>query len=175
MTALWSAVCVLALAVLLNLMLTLGLARRLRVASRTAGAATDPAVPKAGTRVGPFSIPVVGGDAVTTDDLASGIVEAAFLSVGCEPCARVKQELLDRGPATRSLMTFVVGAGDDPAAQRIADDLSTVSSEIAIVNVDSSVVKAFDIRAYPTLILLNDGVVQRAGWQLDAIDPGQVG
>lgn len=72
-------------------------------------------------------------------------------------------------------MTFVVGAGDDPAAQRIADDLSTVSSEIAIVNVDSSVVKAFDIRAYPTLILLNDGVVQRAGWQLDAIDPGQVG
>ena len=178
MSALSLAVCILALAVVFNLLLTLGLARRLRVALRALESDRPPAeeaFPSAGTKVGSFSVALLSGAEVNSDDLSSGEVEAAFLSVGCKPCALVKQQLVDRGPVKRSLMTFVVGAPDDPAAQRIADDLSSVASDVAIVGVDSPVVKAFGVHAYPTLILLEDGVIRRAGWRIDTVDAVQVG
>jgi thiol-disulfide isomerase/thioredoxin len=173
MTALGLAVCLLTVAVVLDLVLTLGLARRLRSTLRAAGIDETPAeqaMPQTGTKIGPFSVSLLNGTEVNANDLSSRVVEAAFLTAGCGPCARVTQQLVARGPADRPLMTFIVGSERDPASQDVAKDLMPVTTDVAIVDVDSTVVKAFDVRAYPTLIVLDDGVVKRAGWQIDAID-----
>lgn len=167
------AIALLALLTLLNLVLTLGLARRLRLAHH--GGPDETSVqqpfPSAGASIGAFSVASLDGGRLDTESLSNGTVRAAFLSVGCEPCATVKQQLLDRGYVAHPLVVFVVGEADDPMAQEIADDLSPVTDRIAIVDVDSPAVRAFDVRAFPTLVLLTEGVVQRSGWRLQALDP----
>jgi hypothetical protein len=178
MTALWLAVCLLTLALLLDLVLTLGLARRLRVALRAVEVSqpsAEDAFPRAGTKIGSFSVSLLSGAEVNAEDLSSGDIEAAFLSVGCEACGLVKQQLVERGPVGHQLITFVVGEPDDPAAQRLADDLSTVARDVAIVGTDGPVVNAFGVQSYPTLVSLEDGVIQRAGWRIDATNPVQAG
>lgn len=178
MTGLWLAVCVLSLALVFDLLLTLGLARRLRVALRALEADQPPpedAFPRTGTKIGSFSVSFLSGAEMSAEDLPSGDIEMAFLSVECKPCALVKQQLVERGPLKRPLMTFVVGEADDPAAQSLAGDLVRVASEVAIVSVDSAVVNAFGVESYPTLILLEDGVIRRADWRVDAMDTVQVG
>jgi thiol-disulfide isomerase/thioredoxin len=157
---------VLAVLVMLNLLLTFALIRRVRVLQEmvSKGPARDPALPQPGDAVGAFQAATPEGGLLTDEALRSGVNLVGFFTTGCHPCATVRAQLLE-SPPKLPLMAFVEGRADDPAARELGTSLSAIA-RVAYITEADSVAKAFRSAGYPTLIRVENGTVAAAGHQL---------
>lgn len=173
MAILAAVVCVLAALVLFNLALTFGLVRRLRMALEDGGIAPGgsidvPGFPVVGSRVDPFAAQTLDGESLSDADLSAGPAVVAYFSVGCPACVKVKKKLLARG-VSGPLTVIVAGEPGDLEAIALAEEFMTIAEKVAVVEQDSAAVEALRVEGYPTLVRLEDGVVQASGYKLDAI------
>lgn len=160
MTLLWAVTAVLTLAVALNLLLTFGLIRRLRLdGSDTASAARYAQV---GARLPSFSVTTLGGSTLTDTDI-EGDFALAFLSTGCAPCTDLVRRLRDKPYLLGTDHLIIVVADDHPlAAQQLASSLPD-PGRIAVLEPGHPLLSIGDgVTAYPTLLQLHDRAVVRA-------------
>jgi hypothetical protein len=152
-----AALVVLGLMCLLNLLLTVGILRRMRAEATAVGAA-PPFELRPGSAIGEFAVTAITGEPIT-DETVTGTV--AFFSASCTPCHDLLPHFLayarEQG---RDSVVAVVG-GDDP---------STVSTLAAVARVVTAppdggpVAAAFRNTWTPALYLVSDGrVVATAG------------
>lgn len=152
----------LAMLVLLNLLLTLGVIRRLREQASEADEERPP-LPEVGTRVRDFTVTSLAGEPFTADHLTSGSRLVGFFSPLCKPCHRLKDELLARPPSER-MFAFVVGDRTDPQAETLAVALSAIT-EVAMVPIGDRIHEAFDVQGFPALVRVTDGAVTAAAYR----------
>lgn len=175
MAVLGSAVALLGALLVVNLILTYGIIRRLATLgpARPAGPIDAGSV---GTAAGPFAVRATDGGMLTREDLPEGAL-VGFFSPGCEPCT----ELLPRfSAAVRRLrlpqerVLAVVGPG--PGEERAyTDELEGIARVVAGDQAEA-VVAAFGVTGYPVVCqVASDGtltVVDRDLEDLDALVAG---
>jgi hypothetical protein len=157
-----AAVAVVGALCLIDLLLTLGVIRRLREHTEMITRLNVPEVPVIGLAAGEspaaFSAVTVSGDPVSGP---AGLRLAAFFSSSCSMCPeRVPpfiQYLADHQIAKEHVLTVVLGSDDEPPAY--LDRLAEVTLACAHGE-DSDVAKAFKAVGFPAFCLLNvDGAV----------------
>ncbi|OKI81715.1 hypothetical protein [Micromonospora sp. CB01531] len=157
----------------LNLLLALGVIRRLREhtklldalyeyvgATRTAAPGEGARGPSAGDVVGEFTATTVDGLPLAPDLLATPTV-VAFLSPDCGGCREQLPELLDwaRGQDRQRVLAVVDGRSGDPAD--LVEALNPVA-QVVVEAVDGPVANAFRVQAYPLFCVLGEGGVLTA-------------
>ncbi|MFG1656826.1 hypothetical protein ACGFIY_09895 [Micromonospora chersina] len=157
----------------LNLLLALGVIRRLREhtklldalyeyvgATRTVGPGTDARGPSAGDVVGDFTATTVDGLPVARDLLAGPTV-VAFLSPDCRGCREQLPELLAwaRGQDRQRVLAVVNGRSGDPAELVAALD---PVAQVVVETARTPVADAFRVQAYPLFCVLGEGGVLTA-------------
>jgi AhpC/TSA family len=155
----------------LDLLLTLAVIRRLRelsarlTALEAYGPARGPSWLPVGSNIPEFSAITMDGEAISHRDLASGWAVIAFLHSGCEPCRRLVPELkayID-GASTEGLRALAVVSGEEEAAPGgLASELREVAAVVRGADA-AAVVRAFDVRSFPTLYAVEGGAIQAAG------------
>ncbi len=156
-------VCVLLTA--LNLVMTLGVIRRLRDHSeRLAGlaeAGTEPwrdPIIGPGRRPGPFSAVGVDGERVGDADLAAGGL-VAFFSPGCGICAEWLPRFVDAatalGDRRRALAVVVAPSATDPAAAEQVAALRAAAT-VVVENDKGPLTEAFQVSGYPAMVRLDE-------------------
>ncbi|MEU8607222.1 TlpA disulfide reductase family protein [Actinoplanes sp. NPDC048791] len=159
----------------LNLLLVLGVVKRLREHSALlaggAGAhAGDLDLMPAGERVGAYRATAVDGAPVTRDDTA-GEQLVAFVKPGCAPCEEHMPtfiELAGKVTGGREQVLAVV-VGTDEEAAPLLDRLSPVA-RVVIELPDGPLCRAFQVHGYPSYFLLDgSGTVLGAAYR-----PGQL-
>jgi thiol-disulfide isomerase/thioredoxin len=160
-----------------DLVLTLGVVRRLRehndMLSRLAGGGPsgDATVP-VGQPVGPFSAVATSGRRVGRDG-PGRIRLAGFFSPGCTPCAEQLPEFLRyaerfRGPVLAVVAADPAADGDGQAARYVAE-LEPVA-QVVVEPEGGPVCRAFGVSAFPVLCLLgDDGRVRASGYSMAAL------
>lgn len=167
-----STISVVTLAVLacVNLVLLLGVARRLNALDAVAPAApAGKELPQPGTAVGDFAAVTTDGEPFGTKDL-TGWRLVGFFTVGCPLCDVFKSDFRARA-ATFSggrdqVLAVVAGGKGDPAA------LAAEFADVARVIVEKPVGPvgtAFGVSSYPVACLLKATTVATAGLDLDSI------
>jgi hypothetical protein len=136
----------------LNLILTLGVIKRLREHTTRLAEVTPPPAVKVGQEIGDFETTTLAGEPVTAERLGSGTL-VGFFSPTCGPC---KEKLPKFVSHVRALpdgqhtpLAVVIGEAD------AAGDFLAALSPIAQVVVepgDGPLGRAFGVRAYPTLL-----------------------
>ncbi|HEX4815094.1 MAG TPA: hypothetical protein VFV66_20315 [Nonomuraea sp.] len=164
---------VLLLLLLVDLLLTVGVIRRLRehtqkLAELEAGMSGRQTLsgPRTGSPVPEFpATPAAGGGVVSPEGLRSGITYLAFYSAGCGAC---EDDLLPWGEHLRATAGSgaaafaVVEVPDDEGGSVLADRLSEVMSGMGGVvreGIRGPLQAAFDISAFPSYVVVEDGVV----------------
>lgn len=163
---------VLAVLVAINLLLTFALIGRLRTLQETVAnsvPARDPALPKPGEVVGRFETTTTEGEPLTDNALREGKTLVGFFTPGCRPCANVRQ-LLITSPPDIPLLAFVEGTPEDPEAQALGKSLSQVA-RVAFLTEGDAVTRAIKQAGYPTLVLVERGVVAASGHWLHEVLP----
>jgi hypothetical protein len=162
-----SAVALVGVLCLLNLLLMLGVIRRLRehgeMISRV-GMTEMPVIGLTpGERVAAFSAVTTGGQSLTSE---SGLRVAAFFSSSCSICPERAAPFADYLSGHRvlrdSVLTVVVGSASEPPPylDRLAD-----STQICVVPDDAGVIKAFKVKGFPAFFLLDAaGTVLATGY-----------
>ena len=172
----------------LNLVLALGIIRRLRHHSellKPSGSGSEhasvPDIPilPAGQRPAPFEVTTYDGATLTLDDLA-GEALLGFFSPGCQSCrdrvpeflARHLQRPADTGPA----VAVITGHDQD------SDDMAASLAEHVIVVRQAPggpLLNAFQVAGYPMVLLLGrDGAVVASGFDFTdfpAVGPVPIG
>ncbi len=146
---------------LLNLLLTLAVLRRLREAvARERDAASD--VIGIGRSPGDFSATDTDGRLLGRADLI-GRTLVGFFSTTCSACVEELPHFLARAGdmAGGRERVLAVVHGDRPAADDVARQLADVA-RVVVEDPGGPVGKAFEVRAYPSWCLLDDGVVRGA-------------
>ncbi|GIJ46109.1 hypothetical protein Val02_29950 [Virgisporangium aliadipatigenens] len=169
-----TAVLVLAVATLANLVFLAALARRVnRLAAEPRPKTARPAETFAqhllpiGTEVPAFTATAVDGSTVSRDGL-TGDTLVAFLAPGCSPCEELLPPLAERvashpGGAERVLL--VILGGDSGYGERF-----TGNARIILDNGNGPIGTAFKVRAYPAVYLIDaTGRVLAAGGGADAL------
>jgi hypothetical protein len=152
MPALTAAVTLIAALCLLNLLLTLGVIRRLREQP-----ATQPATRPAGTpstEVAPFTATTVDGDTVTPDLLAS-YTTVVFLAPECATCREQVPALLAWGRTRDRTSVLVVVDGTVSDHTELVAQLLPVA-RVIVERRGTPVADAFGVTAYPASCLVND-------------------
>lgn len=163
---------VLAVLVVLNLVLTFALIGRLRTLQETVAnqvPARDPALPKPGDEVGRFETTTSEGEPLTDNTLREGTTLVGFFTPGCRPCANVRKLLL-ASPPSIPLLAFVEGSPEDPEALALGTSLSQVA-RVAYLTEGDPVTQAIKQAGYPTLVLVERGVVAASGHYLHEVLP----
>ncbi|MEV4868065.1 TlpA disulfide reductase family protein [Streptomyces syringium] len=140
----------------LDLILTLGVIKRLRehtaLLSEVSGNLPGrPPVLAVGAEIGEFTAVTVDGEVLTRASLA-GDTLVAFFSPNCEPC----QEMLPKfvaharaaGGGRDRVLAVVVGATDRAAGQ--VAELSPVA-RVVVEGSDTALTSAFEIKGFPAL------------------------
>jgi thiol-disulfide isomerase/thioredoxin len=169
MVFLVAAVVLVAAMALLNLLLTLGMMRRLReqaelLSTRGSGSGADDGVMPAGSTIGEFVTSAVDDTTVTSGDLSKGAA-VGFFSPQCQPCRdRVPEFIafLESVPADgRQAVAVVIGDRADTAEMvaQLRPVARVVTGEAA-----EPIVKAFDTKGYPALYRMgDDGLIAASG------------
>jgi thiol-disulfide isomerase/thioredoxin len=145
---------------LLNLLLCLGIVRRLREHSEAiarSGRLPDAALRPAGDTVGPFTAATTAGEAVSRDDLGD-VTLVGFFSSSCAPCRERIPEFVRYAAGFGAPVLSVVsddGDGVDEAVARL-EPAGRVVVEPA--GAPGALSRAFGVAGYPAL-----GVVGREG------------
>ena len=170
-----TAVVVVGVIAILNLILTLGVIRRLREHSdllATPGR-DDPMRPMVdlGQRPGEFTATTVNGETITRDSF-TGATLAAFLSPYCDVCEAQIPGLLDRAAAmpggSANVLVVVIGRGDE--AQAYGDRFRAVA-RVVVEPANGPVGRAFELGGMPTFGLLDpDGRVAASTISIERLD-----
>jgi thiol-disulfide isomerase/thioredoxin len=158
---------------LLDLVLTLGVIRRLRVhtellSRRGPGGQPPPMIP-AGSTAGDFTTTTVDGETVSRAGLEAQTL-VGFFTPHCGAC---KERLPDfvasaaAAPGGRDrVLAVIVGSVEDAAEYR--DELSAVARVVIEEGSTGSIVGALQVTAYPTFVVLDgDATVLASGYTLD--------
>lgn len=151
-----------------SILLNFGVIRRLReLQDRFPLGNVPSSLPRTGQRVGTFQARTLAGVPMSERDLAESSTLIGFFSTDCSPCRRLRDQLLTEPPAER--MTAFVVTRDEKGGERdamsFARDLA-LAADVAIVPVDGTTTRAFDVRGYPTLLRVTEGVITAAGHRL---------
>jgi thiol-disulfide isomerase/thioredoxin len=163
-----------AAASLLNLVLTLGIIRRLREhAELLSTVAGDPKHSvRTGEKVGDFTTLTVDGAAVTSD-LVTEQTLVAFFSPGCKPCQEKLPKFIEFARSMpggrRQVLAAVVGTTD--TAPWVAE-LDPVS-RVVVEDNGGPLTKAFEVKGFPTTLMVDRDGVGRLVVTADSIDLGQ--
>ncbi len=158
---------------LLNLVLTFGMMRRMRqyqemlAAGGGHGHGGPPDGLAVGAQVGDFDARTVDGRPLSQADF-TGTTLVGFFSEGCEPCEKVVPRFIDsvtRGGAGRRVLAVVRGEEGGDFSTRLTGVGDVVTGSDAQVVAD-----AFEVKGYPTLMLVGaGGRVEAAGVDLDRL------
>ncbi|MFJ5720535.1 hypothetical protein [Streptomyces sp. NPDC093149] len=138
----------------LNLLLTIGVVRRLREHSELLaerGGPNESDVP-VGLEVGEFAAVTLDGTEVGRDDLAEDCVVAFFMH-DCSPCREKMPRFVEYArklPGGRD-QTLVVVAEDDGKEREFAQALAPVA-RVVVTNGMGPVAGAFKVSAFPTML-----------------------
>lgn len=154
----------------LNLLLILGVVRRLRVHTAMLTAGGGPAAPPglipAGERVGGFAATTVGGEPVSRDALAGDTV-VGFMKPGCPPCEENLPGFLRLAAATpggRHRVLAVV-AGTAAEAAPLVARLSP-AAQVLLDAEEGPVARAFEVHGYPAYYVVGEtGIVRSAAYR----------
>jgi thiol-disulfide isomerase/thioredoxin len=144
-----------------QLLLTVGVIKRLREHTELLAAVDSsprPPAIKVGEEVGPFATTTVNGEPVSRDWL-SGDTLVGFFTPNCGPCAKRLPEFVEYarvlpGGRARVLATVVT---DDPAeAAAYVADLSPVA-HVIVEDSDGPLTRAFRVSAFPTVAMVAPG------------------
>lgn len=147
----------------LNLVLTLGVVRRLRehTALLSAAPSSAPLMLAAGEQADEFVASTVDGEPVARDLLAGHTV-VAFLSTSCTPCRERLPELIETARAAaggRRQVLAVINGSDERTAQEYAERLAPVA-RVVVEPPRGPVTTAFGVRAFPSFAIVDDrGVI----------------
>ncbi|MEV6520641.1 hypothetical protein AB0M43_01700 [Longispora sp. NPDC051575] len=145
-----AAVLVLAAIVLLNLVLTLAVIRRLRD-----GATAGPAAPGVGDVVPDFAATMTDGATLTHRDLLTGPATVVFALPGCAPCTRTLAAL----PGAEPTFVFVMGEPGDPETGAVLAKVPFFA-RAGVTPMDGPVGRAFGVALFPTTLRIADGVIR---------------
>jgi thiol-disulfide isomerase/thioredoxin len=179
MTYLSAAIILIGAVSLMNLMLVLGVLRRLR----TAAAASEPVDPssfqnlRVGTRPDPFVVRMLAGGRLTEAALVgAGPTLVGFLSPGCGPCTDQLPLFAARaaewpGGADRVLAVI---ADDTEDSAAFAEPLTGLAN-VVVDGLTGPVATAFGVTAFPSFGILDDtAAVVAQSARVDGLltDPG---
>lgn len=152
----------------LNLLLFLGVMRRLRehseLLSQGRGGSDSEGLLAAGETVADFTATTVDGDAVGRADLRDGAM-VAFFSPTCAPCQERLPEFIELAGAVPAAdrQVFAVIIGDADGAADMARRLDPVA-RVVTGPTSAPVVEAFGAQSFPALYRMGpDGVVAASG------------
>ncbi|MFC5824132.1 TlpA family protein disulfide reductase [Nonomuraea insulae] len=136
-----------------NLLLTVGVIRRLR--SQSLAASTPAEALSPGARVPRFAATSTSGEPVS-EELLSGPAMIGFFSRGCQPCKDLLPLFVERARGTSDavLAVVVAGPGEEPTAdiERLAEVARVVTE-----TPQGPLQSAFKVNAYPTVITIDGG------------------
>ncbi|WP_165974676.1 TlpA family protein disulfide reductase [Nonomuraea deserti] len=152
---------------MVNLLLTVGVIRRLRSRSRSAPPSMTAEGLSPGARIPRFAATTTSGEPVS-DELLGAPALVGFFSRGCRPCEELLPLFVERARGTSDAVLAVVaaGAGEDSAAEieRLAEVARVVKEEP-----QGPLQAAFKVNAYPTVITIDaGGTVAHSGHTLPA-------
>ncbi|MFC0006837.1 TlpA family protein disulfide reductase [Micromonospora siamensis] len=177
MPILWAALAVVGAICLVDLLLTVGVIRRLREHTElisqlnrqpsVQGEITKPA----GSEVDTFQVTTIDDRPLTRDDLRQGML-VAFLSPRCPACEEQRpafREYLSRHPGGRGeAVTVLLGTPADVA--ELVDELKDLTQLVIEPNTDGPLSAAFALSGYPAFCLMGqDGVIAVTGFQVDVL------
>ncbi|MFG1874753.1 TlpA family protein disulfide reductase [Sphaerisporangium sp. NPDC049003] len=169
-----TAVIVVGVLVLLDLVLTFGVIRRLREHTEQLGQAhhgpTDLICGK-GTEIAGFAAVTTEGEQVSRG-LLSGETLVGFLSPTCQPCEKLLPSFVEYAaamPGGRDQVLVVI-ADDGPGKEKVPEKVAMVSPYARVVTegYEGPLHKAFAVSGYPGVCLVRDGIVEVSGSSLDA-------
>lgn len=178
MPVLTTAVVVVGLLCLLDLVLTFGVIRRLRehtalLSDRAPASGGPDGGPAIGSTVADFAAGTVDGAAVDRDWF-TGQTVVGFFSPGCAPCDELRPSFIGHAatvPGGRDRVLAVLNTfpdADDTAAA--VAELSRVARVVVEPAGGDGVASAFGVRGYPTLCVVDAaGRVTASGTTLDAL------
>ncbi|WFB10373.1 TlpA family protein disulfide reductase [Streptomyces sp. LX-29] len=138
----------------LDLILTLGVVRRLREHTELLANANSglPAGIAVGEEIGDFTAATVDGETLRRADL-DGETVVAFFSPTCQPCRRKMPKFVEFAKAMPGGRDRVLAAviGDPDEAAEFAAQLGPVA-RVVVEGDDSGLVEAFRTSAFPTLL-----------------------
>lgn len=150
---------------LLDLLLTVGVIRRLRAAPGSAEPVEGVGLLEAGEPVGAFEAEDVRSDPVRID----GDTLVVFVSPTCQPCRRLRPQLVEHARALgdRNRVLAVVVAQPTAAAADVAalEDVARVVVEPP----GGPIADAFEVSSYPALFRVVDGTVRASGRTVAAV------
>lgn len=159
---------------LLNLLLALGIIRRLRehtaqLAIRAQGHGPGKVMLPAGASVGDFAVTTTDGEPLSAE-LLSGTTLIGFFAHGCDPCHELMPQFITYAAGfaggRNQVLAVVIGEATD--ATEMLDALAPVARTVR-EDPQGPVAKAFGVSAYPALALLDGRVVIASGHELAAL------
>jgi thiol-disulfide isomerase/thioredoxin len=162
----------------LNLILTLGILRRLGV-SPGAGvtarpdSAVEPALPAVGSEPEEFTALTLEGERLAATSL-TGTTLVGFFATDCASCKELIPRFMDYAqamPGGREQVLVVI-AGDPVVAAKLGVLLSTVA-RLIVEPGEGPVANAFRVRFFPTVCLLDGRRVTASAFDIDRLDRRQ--
>ena len=162
-----AAVVLVGLVAVVNLLLTIGVIRRLREhTTKLAGMPDMDAMKPAGERIGEFSTTTVDGMPISRELLA-GWTMVGFFTPHCEPCTAMVPAFIERAigvPGGRDRVLAVV-LGQREEAAKLANRFAEVALVVLESDIDSGpLAQAFSVVAFPCFCVIDgQGVVIEVG------------
>lgn len=171
---LFALIALLAVLLVVNLLLTFALIRRVAELDPSRGPGAT--VPSVGTAVGAFAAVTVDGDSFGLDDLRSADLAVLFMMTGCEPCHELLTDLSTRQIMDTGPIFAFIGHHGDPADEAVMAYRSALPAGIrcAVTSPTGEIAQAFGVRAFPTALRIEHSVITVAGRSLDAVLPQPV-
>ena len=156
-----AAVVLLAVVCVLNLVLTVGLIRRLRAQEARPQHAGPPTALGVGAEIGDFTATTVDGEPVGRDDL-TGLV--GFFSAGCDPCHELLPRFVEHAEGRARERVLAVVTGEDRETVEALRPVARVITE----DYDGTVTSAFQNEWTPALYVIgSDHRVLATGGRLE--------
>jgi peroxiredoxin len=156
--------------ILFDLVLTLGVIRRLRRHSELIGQALsrqgvgDSVMLAAGKAVSPFEATTVDGEPVATSRL-SGQTLVGFFSPNCSACGEQLPSFVEHAKAVGPDRVLVVAVGADDQVGELVAQLRPVA-KVVVERDGGQLARAFGVKGFPAMCLITgDGTVAVSGFR----------
>lgn len=171
-----AAVVIVGLLVLLDLILTFGVIRRLREHTALLAERSAPMpelVIAAGETVGSFTATTVSGADLSNSDLAGGTL-VGFFSPGCSACEVQLPKFVELARAhpggAERVLAAVIGEGD---GEKYVDALKPVAAVVTVPH-GHELETAFRVKGYPGFARIGEQQVVEAGGSFADVAPARV-